>query len=186
MSAVKDTVLAHCRAVEDFFAAHEADLESLADQLAAAFRSGHKLLVCGNGGSACDAMHIAGEFAGRFVNDRPALPAVALSADTGLITAVGNDYGFDHIFARQVEALGSNGDLLIALSTSGTSPNVVKALEAARARGLHTVLLTGEKGRDSTAADRVLAVPSRVTARIQETHILFLHLLAERVEARLF
>lgn len=176
----------HQEAVEGFFEARREAIVTLAEQLAETFRNRNRLLVCGNGGSACDAMHIAGEFVGRFRGDREAMPAIALSADSGMLTAIGNDYGFENVFARQVDAYGENGDMLIALSTSGSSPNVLAALGAARKRGLTTVLLTGEKGRDQQdRADFLLAVPSGSTARIQEVHILILHLLASLVEAKL-
>lgn len=183
---IPSAVASHISAVRDFFDRYGDQVEQTADQLAATFNKKHKLLVCGNGGSACDAQHVVGELVGRFVNDRIALPAVALTSDSGILTAVGNDYGYDHVFSRQVEALGNEGDMLIAISTSGSSPNIVKALAAARERKLYTVLLTGQKGANrSDLADMVLAVPSTVTARIQEVHILFLHLLTEMVEARM-
>lgn len=179
-------VASHIEAVQGFFAAHEADLAALARRLGEAFRAGGTLLMCGNGGSACDAMHIAGEFVGRFKKERKGLPAIALPADSGIVTAIGNDYGFERIFARQVEAYGRAGDVLIALSTSGGSANVLAALSAARAQGLFTVLMTGESGRTRAGvADLLLAVPSRDTARIQETHLLALHVLAEEVETAL-
>ena len=177
---------AHIKALEATCAEYGAAWEDVARAAAAALRDGHTLLFCGNGGSACDAMHIAGEFVGRFVGDRKALPAIALSADSGIITAVGNDYGFDQVFARQVEAYGKSGGMLLAMSTSGTSPNVVKALDAARAVGMKTVLLTGEKGRTApTQADWQIIVPSTSTARVQEVHIFLLHMLAAGVEAEL-
>ena len=139
----------HIAALEGFFRESSGQIEALATRCVAALKDGKKLLFCGNGGSACDAMHIAGEFVGRFVDDRTALPAIALSADTGIITAVANDYSYDYIFARQVEALGQAGDVLIAMSTSGKSPNIVRALEAATRKGLVTVLFTGKKQKMS-------------------------------------
>ncbi|MBN8531006.1 MAG: SIS domain-containing protein, partial [Alphaproteobacteria bacterium] len=149
-------------------------------------RAGNKILFCGNGGSACDAMHIAGEFVGRFVKERKGLPAIALSADSGILTAVGNDYGFEQIFARQVEALARKGDIVIALSTSGKSPNILTALEAARNAACFTVLMTGEKGvAQKDKADLLLAVPHTETARIQEAHLLALHTLAGMAEQAL-
>ncbi len=173
----------HQAAIEGFFAAHSKDLEALAKRVAKAFEQNGKLLLCGNGGSACDAIHIAGEFVGRFVNDRKALPAMALTADPGILTAVGNDYGFEHVFVRQVEAHGKKGDILIGISTSGASANVLKALGVAKKRGLYTVLLTGEKGKmQKSKADLLLVVPSKTTARIQEVHITALQLLAGLVE----
>lgn len=177
----------HVQAVEKFFAESSAQLEQLANYCAEQMKAGHKLLFCGNGGSACDAMHIAGEFVGRFVDDRPGLAAIALSADAGIITAVANDYAYDYIFARQVEALGHKGDILIALSTSGKSPNIRKAIVAAKERGIRTVLFTGEKGRNNEVnADVLMAVPSEITAHVQETHMVALHGLAGLIEEKLF
>lgn len=174
---------AHQEAVRGFFAAQGDALDGLAERLAQAFAAGNTLLLCGNGGSACDAMHAAGECVGRFVKDRQALPAIALTADAGILTAVGNDYGFSEIFARQVAALGKKGDVLLGLSTSGQSENVLRALEVGRERGLYTVLLTGEKGAElEGVAELVLAVPSAVTARIQEVHHMALHMLIALVE----
>jgi D-sedoheptulose 7-phosphate isomerase len=188
MSALLDTIRRqHTEALDGFFAQCGDAIEALAGDCAAALGQGNKLLFCGNGGSACDAMHIAGEFVGRFVDDRRALPALALSADTGLITAIANDYAYDYIFARQVEGLGVKGDILIALSTSGSSPNVVKAIEAAKKKGILTVLFTGEKGRENKAgADKILIVPSKITAHVQEAHMVGLHGLAGLIEKQLF
>jgi D-sedoheptulose 7-phosphate isomerase len=177
---------AHIAALRDCVAAESAAMDNLAARLTATLRGGGKLLVCGNGGSACDAMHIAGEFVGRFTRERAGFPAIALSADAGILTAVGNDYGFDSVFSRQVEAYGQPGDVLIALSTSGRSPNVLKALEMARTRGLHSALFTGSRGQDMAhVADQLIVVPATETARVQEVHIFLLHLLADRVEAAL-
>lgn len=186
MTALQDIFSAHITAADDFLKDHGQTLEFLARRMAKCFQAGNKILFCGNGGSACDAMHIAGEFVGRFMHDRPALPAIALSADAGILTAVGNDYGFEQVFSRQVEALGNKGDILVGLSTSGSSPNVVRALDVAQQRGLYTVLFTGEKGKASMNADMVLAVRSTATARIQEVHIVALHALAALVEPLLF
>lgn len=176
----------HEAALRAFITQYAADIAALAERLAHGFAQGKTLLICGNGGSACDAMHIAGEFVGRFQGERRALPAIALSADSGILTAVGNDYGFARVFARQVEAYGQPGAVLVALSTSGASANVLEALAAARNRGMYTVLMTGEKGRDRAAeADALWVVPSLVTARIQEAHLFALHALAEQVDALL-
>lgn len=184
---IAQAVEEHGRALHAFFAEHTSTIESLAVQIAACFKQGGKLLLCGNGGSTCDAMHIAGEFVGRFKQEREGLPAIALTADSGILTAVGNDYGFARVFSRQVEALGRKGDMLVALSTSGSSENVVEAIRAAKARWLTTVLLTGAKGKGNLAgADLVLAVPHTDTARIQEVHITALHILSDRVETMLF
>lgn len=177
----------HHDAVDGMFRDCSGAILDIANRCANALAGGHKLLFCGNGGSACDAMHIAGEFVGRFVDDRIALPAIALTADTGIITAIANDYAYDYIFARQVEALGQKGDMLIALSTSGKSPNVLKAIEAAHKKGITTVLFTGEKAADlPRVADVTLLVPSRITAHVQEAHSTALHALASLIEAKLF
>lgn len=177
----------HSAALEGFLRTQSDAIVALADRCAAALKAGNKLLFCGNGGSACDAMHIAGEFVGRFVDDRPGLPAIALSADIGILTAVANDYSYDYVFARQVEALGRSGDILLALSTSGSSPNVVRAIAAAKEKGVYTALLTGEKGKENKAmADGLLVVPSRITAHVQEATMVVLHGLTGLIEQRLF
>jgi phosphoheptose isomerase len=149
-------------------------------------RRGNKLLVCGNGGSAADAAHFATELVVRFTKDRPAYPAIALAGDGGLLTAAGNDYGFDEIFARQVAAYGKENDLLICLTTSGKSKNVVRALEEAKMRRLKTIALLGRDGGSTIGlADVDLLVHGDSTARIQEGHKLLLHVLCEAVEWRL-
>ena len=155
----------------------------MAAKVAECFEVSGRVLFAGNGGSACDAMHIAGEFVGRFINDRQALPAIALTADPGIITAVGNDYGFEKIFSRQVDALAKEGDILITMSTSGGSPNVHDALEMAASRGVYSVLMTGEKGRErAVTCDMRIVVPSLITAHIQEAHMFLLHALVRMVE----
>jgi phosphoheptose isomerase len=162
------------------------EIVKAAELVAEAVLKGNKVLLCGNGGSASDAQHISAEFIGRYVVDRKPLPAIALNTDTSALTAIGNDYGFEHVFARQVEALGAEGDVLIALTTSGRSPNVLRAIEAARAKKMHVVGLTGAKGQDFCAiCDVGLAVPSTVTARIQEIHITIGHILCEVADAKL-
>lgn len=153
-------------------------IEAVAASIAALFERGGKVLLCGNGGSASDAQHIAAEFVGRFVASRRALPAVALTTDTSILTAVGNDFGFDTIFERQVEALGREGDLLIGISTSGNSANVLKALERAKAQGMTTFgLLGGGGGRCLSLCDWAVVVGSSEAARVQEVHILVGHIL---------
>lgn len=147
--------------------------------------NGNKILLCGNGGSASDAQHIAAEFVGRFKRDRKALPAIALTTDTSIITAVGNDYGFEQIFSRQIEALGNKGDLLIAISTSGHSANVVRAVKEAKDAGIFVVGLSGEKSSPlHDQADLTLAVPSSDTALIQQVHIGIMHLLCDIAEKK--
>lgn len=160
--------------------------EKAAVDIADALARGGLLMLCGNGGSAADAQHIATEFTVRFIKDRKALRAMALATDSSTQTATGNDLGFDKVFSRQVEAHGRPGDVLVGISTSGNSPNVLAALEAARAAGIVTVALTGAGGGKAAAlADHLLAVPSRTTARIQEMHILIGHAICGAVERRL-
>jgi phosphoheptose isomerase len=152
------------------------------------FRQGGKLLLCGNGGSAADCQHTAAEFVNRLSKDfeRPGLPAISLTTDTSFMTAIANDYGFDALFARQVETLGKAGDVLLGISTSGRSPNVVQALQAAKNKGMHTILLTGNSPNLEQVADIVIGVPSDHTQYIQETHLAIEHLLCSLVETELF
>ncbi len=164
----------------------EARVVEAGDLIERCLRSENKLLVCGNGGSAADAAHFATELVVRFVKDRRAYPAICLASDGVLLTAAGNDYGFDEIFARQVAAIGVQGDVLICLTTSGKSKNVVRALEEAKARKLKTIALLGRDGGSTIGiADVDLLVRSDSTARIQEAHQLLLHLLCETIESRL-
>lgn len=152
-----------------------------------ALQHGNKLLLCGNGGSAADAQHIAAEFVGRFAFDRPALPALALSVNTSCVTAIGNDYGFDLVFSRQLEALGRKGDVAIGISTSGNSPNVLCGMSTSRRLGLHTVAFTGHSGgKIQDVVDHCLCAPSNETPRIQECHILIGHIISELVEKTIF
>lgn len=162
---------------------HAESIAALAQALIDTLRAGGRIYVCGNGGSASQAQHLAGELVGRFLRERGALPAVALNADTALLTALGNDYGFDAVFARQVEALVRPGDALLAITTSGNSPNVLRAVEAARARGARTLGLTGPAGgRLAKLADRCLQVPGDSTPRVQEGHLAVIHILCDLVE----
>jgi phosphoheptose isomerase len=164
----------------------DAHLGTAADMIENCLRAGNKLLVCGNGGSAADASHFATEFVVRFMKDRPAYPAICLAADGGLLTAAGNDLGFDEIFARQVAAFGLSGDVLICLTTSGKSKNIERALQEAKARGLKTIAFLGRDGGSTIGmADVDLLVRGDSTARIQEAHQLMLHVLCETVELRL-
>jgi D-sedoheptulose 7-phosphate isomerase len=152
-----------------------------------ALRRGNKILFAGNGGSAADAQHLAAELVSRYAYDRPGLPALALTTDTSVLTAIGNDYGYEHLFARQLEAVGAAGDVFFGLSTSGRSPNVLKALHAARAKGLITVGMTGRAGGQmAEGCDYVLRVPSDLTPRIQEGHIAIGHAICQCIEAQLF
>ena len=164
----------------------DAQVAKAADLIEQCLRAGNKLLVCGNGGSAADASHFATEFVVRFMKDRPAYPAICFAGDGGLLTAAGNDYGFDEIFARQVAAFGLPGDLLICLTTSGKSRNVERALQEAKARKLKTIAFLGRDGGSTVGmADIDLLVRSDSTARIQEAHQLLLHVLCEISETRL-
>jgi D-sedoheptulose 7-phosphate isomerase len=158
-----------------------------ADLLVQTLRQGNKVLICGNGGSAADSQHFAAEIVGRFQRDRKGLPAIALSTDTSILTAVGNDYGYDTIFARQVEALCAKGDALLGISTSGNSRNVILAIDAAKDVGAKTIgLLGNEGGKLSSRVDAAVVVPHRVTARIQEAHVFIIHFWAACVEEALF
>ena len=158
-------------------------LQEIGLALTAALRGGGKILWCGNGGSAADSQHLAAELVGRFRRERRGLASISLTTDTSILTCVANDFGYDSVFSRQVEAIGRPGDLLVALSTSGNSRNVVAALEAARSKGLTTVALTGKGGgKMAQLADHVLSVESTDTARIQEVHILAGHMLCDWVE----
>ena len=157
---------------------------NIADQMVRAIRGGKKILWCGNGGSAADSQHLAAEFVGRFRRERRAWASIALTTDTSILTAIGNDYGYDLVFARQVEALCQPGDLLVGLSTSGNSPNVCKAIECARSLGAFTAGMTGQSGgKLASLAHACLRVRSSDTARIQESHTLFGHMLCDRVES---
>ena len=162
-------------------------LISVADAMTKSLRAGHKLLFAGNGGSAGDAQHIAGEFLSRLNFDRSPLAAIALSVDTSVLTAIANDYGYELVFERQVQALGRNGDVFVGISTSGQSPNILRALEAARSQGLCTVGLTGQ-GQNAMLplCDLVLAAPSRSTPLIQQIHIVAAHVICGLVERALF
>jgi len=156
-------------------------------QIVRALHSGGKVIFCGNGGSAADAQHLAAEFTGRYLRERSALPALALHANTSALTAIGNDYGFDRVFARQMEGLGKEGDVAVGISTSGNSPNVLRALEVAKSKSIYTVALTGASGgKMKEVADCTICVPSQETPRIQECHILTGHIICEIVEEMLF
>jgi D-sedoheptulose 7-phosphate isomerase len=160
----------------------------ISDAIIHCFRQGNKLLICGNGGSAADAQHVAGEFINRYRTDHPALPAIALTTDTSILTCIGNDVAFENIFSRQVEALGKTGDILVGISTSGGSQNILNALDVARLKGLTPIGFTGEKGREKMGlkCDLCLVVPSMDTPRIQECHIFVWHVICGIVEQALF
>ncbi|WP_428309540.1 D-sedoheptulose 7-phosphate isomerase [Hydrocarboniphaga sp.] len=163
-----------------------AAIAKVAEVCVAAYRAGNKILIAGNGGSAADAQHVAAELVARFEFDRPGLPAIALTTDTSALTAIGNDYGFERLFSRQIEALGKAGDVFIGLSTSGNSKNILKAMEVARSQGLIRVAMCGAGGKIHEMADHVLAMPSTHTPRIQEGHGLVGHIICALIEETLF
>ena len=162
---------------------HAGKIERAGERLAQSIEQGRKILICGNGGSASDAQHFAAELIGRFEQERAAWPAVALTTDTSIITAIGNDYGFDDVFARQVQGLGESGDTLVAISTSGGSQNVVRAVSEARDRDMRTIGLLGrDGGAIGSLVDHCVIVEHQRTARIQEAHSFILHLWAQQIE----
>jgi len=172
---------------QEFFASHSDDVERAASMVAGSLSSDHKLLIFGNGGSAADAQHIAGELVNRFLQQRRGLPAIALTTDGGVLTCIANDVGFEKVFARQVEALGNEGDVCLAISTSGQSANVIAACEQARSQGIKVIGLLGcDGGKVATLCDIALIVPSNDTQRIQETHNLLGHILCELIESEMF
>jgi D-sedoheptulose 7-phosphate isomerase len=188
----KDPIAAHLTLSRDAIerAGQDANLldaaRTIADVIAAGLRGGNKLLIAGNGGSAADAQHIAAEIVGRYKKDRPAYAAIALTTDTSALTAIGNDYGFEQVFSRQVEGLGRRGDVLLALTTSGRSPNILSGLKTARQQGLVTIGFTGAKGVGLAAScDHLLVAPSDDTAVIQQIHMAFAHGICEVIEQTL-
>jgi D-sedoheptulose 7-phosphate isomerase len=186
---VRDEIAKASRVLEAMLAdeALLAAVERVAVLCAAAVRRGNKIMFAGNGGSAADAQHLAAELIGRLGYDRPSLPSISLTTDTSVLTAVGNDYGFEEIFRRQIEGVGSKGDVLIGISTSGRSRNLVKALTAAREKGIITVGMTGATGGDMTAlCDQCLRVPSVETQKIQEGHIILGHIFCGLIERLMF
>lgn len=175
-------------AITEAMSAHASDIARAAAIITKSFQGGGKLLLCGNGGSAADCQHLAAEFINRLTRDRErrALPALALTTDTSYLTAYANDHGFDGVYARQIEAFGTAGDVLLAISTSGSSANVLAAADAARRRGMAVIALLGEAGRLAAAADVAIKVPSRDTQLIQQVHLAVEHLICELVERALF
>jgi len=179
----KESILAK----EGFFKQNLQPIIQSAEVIADAFKADRKLLICGNGGSAADAQHIAAEFVNRFMIERPPLPAVALSTDTSIITSIGNDYSFDQIFSKQIKAIGREGDVLLAISTSGESKNVITAVKVARDMGIKTIGLTGKGGgKMAKMVDILLNVDSDVTPRIQEVHITAGHIICDLIDHILF
>jgi D-sedoheptulose 7-phosphate isomerase len=187
MTSLDDELAAHVEAIRGTVAGASVVIADIVGRLSACFKEGGKLLICGNGGSAADAQHFAAEFMNRFRVDRQPWPAIALTTDTSVLTSIANDATFDEVFARQVEALGRPGDVLIAVSTSGGSANVLAAIGIARRRGMITIAFTGEAGanRMGVDCDLLLAVPSTNTARIQECHEFLYHFIAGAVETEL-
>lgn len=176
----------HLDAIQALLQTRIAEIERSGEMICAALDQGHKILLCGNGGSAADAQHIAAELVGRFELERRAWPSIALTTDTSALTALSNDFGYEEVFARQVQALASEGDVLIALSTSGASRNVINAAEAARKLNCQTIALTGGTGEPlASLCDLSVSVPSQRTSRIQEAHITIGHLWCEMVDAQL-
>ena len=162
-------------------------IEDVAKRCVALYRTDKKTILAGNGGSAADAQHIAAELVGRYGFDRPSIPSLALTTDTSNLTAIGNDYGYDQVFSRQLEGMGQEGDIFIGISTSGNSVNIIKAFHSAKAKGITTVALTGRDGGEmAKLADVALIVPSNSTPRIQEAHILIGHILCDIIEKEIF
>ncbi len=187
MEHIVDDIWQESRELKDrFFAENRRAIPAAADLMAECLVSGHKILIFGNGGSAADAQHLAAEFVNRFRIERPPLAAVALTTDTSVLTSIGNDYDFGDIFEKQVRAIGRQFDVALGLSTSGGSKNVVKAMEAARKMGMTTIGFCGRGGRLAEVADKAFCVPSDVTARVQEVHIMLGHMLCELVDRILF
>ncbi len=185
--AIISQLRAHCEVIAAMERELTPRIAETVTLLADTFRSGHKLLVMGNGGSAADSQHLAAEIVGRFKMERRGLPAIALSTDSSILTALGNDYGFDAVFTRQIEALATPGDLVLGISTSGKSRNVVAALKLAKHRGCRTVgLLGGDGGEIAGLVDLPLVVPSCETPRIQEGHITIIHVICDLLEQELF
>jgi D-sedoheptulose 7-phosphate isomerase len=189
-SYVKDEIAAAAVVAQRMADAPEtrAVTAKMAEAIIAALRKGNKVLLAGNGGSAADAQHLAAELVGRFAYDRPGLPAIAVTTDTSALTAIGNDYGYDQVFSRQVEALGVHGDVFIGITTSGKSPNIIKGLEVARSRGITTVGWTGRVAPEpfQKLCDMVLTIDADTTARVQQGHMIVGHIVCALVERAMY
>lgn len=182
MSIFTDELRAHLEVANSVINIDEAVM-SLANLALQTLKNGNKILICGNGGSAADAQHFAAELTGRYKSERISLPAIALTTDTSAITAIGNDYGYDEVFARQLSGVGNSGDLLIGISTSGNSTNILKALQIAKQKGIKTAGLSGKGGGEmNSLCDINVVVPSNDTARIQEMHILIIHTICAAID----
>jgi D-sedoheptulose 7-phosphate isomerase len=182
-AALARSLREHLKSIQALLDSRLGDIAATGRLICGALNAGNKVLLCGNGGSAADAQHIAAELVGRYEKQRRAFPAISLTTDTSALTALSNDYGYDEVFARQVEALGNSGDVLIAISTSGKSPSVVKAADQARAMGCKTIALTGCSGEPlASHCDLAVVVPSKRTSRVQEAHITIGHLWCEMVD----
>ena len=183
---MKDSINEHLEVIRSMLVSSSDQISAAAGVLIESLGSGGKILICGNGGSAADAQHLAAELVGRYESERKALPAIALTTDSSAITALANDYDFERVFARQVEALSNKGDCLVAISTSGSSRNVISAVMAARKAGCRVIGLTGAKGKKlASLCDACIMVPSARTSRIQEAHIMIAHIWCELIDARL-
>tara|TARA_B110000046_G_C12892941_1_gene355164 strand:+ start:104 stop:667 length:564 start_codon:yes stop_codon:yes gene_type:complete len=183
LATIKEELNSHLETINSVIGNMEADIEIASSLIVDALKNGNKILLCGNGGSAADAQHIAAELTGRYKTERRGLPGIALTTDTSALTAIGNDYGYDRIFDRQVESLASKGDVIIGISTSGNSKNVISALKLGQELGCKTVGLTGRNGGDmNKVCDINLIVPSDNTPRIQEMHILFGHTICQIID----
>jgi D-sedoheptulose 7-phosphate isomerase len=183
---LRSSLLEHLEAIQALLQTRIVEIERSGEMICAALDHGHKVLLCGNGGSAADAQHIAAELVGRYELHRRAWPSIALTTDTSALTALSNDFGYEEVFARQIQALAGEDDVLIALSTSGASANVIKAAEAARKLSCRTIALTGGTGEPlASLCDIAVSVPSQRTSRIQEAHITIGHLWCEMVDAKL-
>lgn len=189
MEKIKTIIEASIKTKQDILNNEEllATIEKIVDLLSHAFKNGNKVYFCGNGGSAADAQHLAAEFSGRFYKDRKALPAEALHCNTSYLTSVANDYGFDVVYSRMIEGVAEKGDVLIGLSTSGNSANIIKAFEVAKKKGVYTIGFTGITGGQlRSLSDHLINIPSSDTPRIQESHITIGHIISQLVEEKLF
>lgn len=182
---VKELIVKQTRILEEFFENKEIKVQKAIDEIYMRLKSGHKIIVFGNGGSASQAQHFAAELVNKFSRSRRAIPALSLTTDTSCLTSIANDYAFDYVFSRQLEALGMEGDVVLALSTSGGSQNVIRALQTAREKNLFSIGVTGEGGGAvGTLCDILLDVPSNDTPRVQEVHLFLLHLICQEIEQK--